>query len=655
VRRLVVCDSHDGRWISRAGAVNRPGDQWDILPVRISGLAFERRHRAALGQLTGAYRVLDVTALAGDAHLAVDPFVLDLVWKLPAQRVGGTTLGRLLQDRTRNLWWSLEISEKSSFRGRLLERLYQLALIDGALKRQGYGEVWLELEDRDVAAVVSRAGISAAVRVSASANESSTTSAQFIALYWMRAALTLGRFLASRLVIAFCGWSGRAETGTVGIFTLFPYWWVRPYSREAADRFFSAPPDDAHYVAWLSSAVDLWRHRAAATRTVAARRIVPLQRFISVIDALRILSAARFVRLFRAQRAAASMDGIRFGSFDVSSLVAAETRASMADSEMFFDALVERGLRSYARHLKPGLVLYRVEGQPWENALLAAVAATSTPVAGFFHSPFGPHYAALRFAPGELAGEGHGAGPRPVAPRMLVCGDTVRAYLEADGYPRERIAACGPQRHAAFLRFLAAPRNRAEWRDRLDLPQDLPVYVVAIAIVEVETEGLFACLEAALAAPSGFRLVIKTHPNRPLGDESMQAAVRSIGPGRVSYVPPDADMYEYLAAADAMICIGSTLAFEAMALGVMPIVYEHPGTLAVLSLRAFQSALYVVDSPDTMASALAEIAADAPQAAAKRTQFASTVRNVLGDIDSPLDRQLNSALACLDIRRSEFE
>jgi hypothetical protein len=106
-------------------------------------------------------------------------------------------------------------------------------------------------------------------------------------------------------------------------------------------------------------------------------------------------------------------------------------------------------------------------------------------------------------------------------------------------------------------------------------------------------------------------------------------------------------MYEYLAASDTMICIGSTVAFEAMALGVMPIVYEHPGTLAVTSLRAFDDALYVVNSADAMRVALSETGSSAPGAARRRARFAATVEGVFGDLSAPLEGQLAGALAAL--------
>jgi hypothetical protein len=642
--RLVVCDSDESGWFGRARAASRPGDQWHILLLRISVDRFEQRHRAALAGVEGA-QLLDVAALAPDAQRDVTPFVLDLVWRLPGAPIAGTTLGALLQDDGRNLWWSLEVSEKSSFRGRLIERLYQLALVARVIAADHYDELWLQLSDASLADTIARGASLPTVRDETRPRPGEINAAAFVTRYWLRALAALWRWLAVRLVAAAVRWPpippGRAA---LAIFTIYPYWWIQPFTAGATDRFFSAAPADAHYVAWLTWPPRLWRNRRAVTTTARGRHLVPLQRFIRLADAVRLLSPSRFRRLLRVHRALQVPLAIGFGPFDISRLVATEIQISISDAELFFDQLIERALTRYAAAIKPAALLYRVEGQPFENALLAAVRDVGTFVIGFFHSPFGEHYPALRFAPGEIGGPGHGAGRRALPDGMLVCGRTVRRYLEADGYPASRIAECGPQRHAGLVRFLRERPTRAELRARLGLPQRVRIHYVALAIVDAETEGLFACLERALSAGADFRLLIKTHPNRPQTDASTQSALRALGPHRCSLVPAGAGMYEYLAASDTMVCIGSTVAFEAMALGVMPIVYEHPGTFAVTSLRAFEQSLYVVNSAATMERALAEIDGNARGAVERRGRFVATVAGVFGDLETALEQQLSRAV-----------
>lgn len=644
VTRLVLCDAHDAAWIAEAVAA-APDDQWDVLLVGVSSVAYRQRFARELGRLP-RLTVLDPAAFAPAAHDAVSAFVLDLVFRLPDVMLGGRTLAQRLQQEDTNLWWSLKLTEKSSFRGPLVERLFRLALLNAALGTREYSELWLCVADDALVATATRGERVPKVRAFLRATRRTLTqrvAANFAAAYWARALAAAAGLARTRAVMRLAGWRiPRPARGSLGLLTMYPYWWLRPYEEDAADRFFSAPPESRSpfYAAWLMFPGRLWAQRHAVARTFERKRIVPLQAFLGFGDALALLNPARFRRLAAVHSRLTEIRE-RFLRFDVSALVHDELRASLSDAEIAFDALLGRAVQRMVRRINPSIVAYRVEGQPWESAVVQAAGAEGT--VGFFHSPFGRNYAPLRFAAGDITG-GSGAGPRPMPSGMLVCGSVSARYLAEDGFPPHRIAACGPQRHASFVRFLAGTPSRERLRQKLTLPLGVPVYFVALAIVEVETEGLFASIAEALAGREGFFLAVKTHPNRPEGDAAMQAALASVGPGRSAILPAAADMYEHIAASDAMITIGSTVAFEAMALGVMPVVYEHPGTYAATSLRAFQSSLFVVNSPRSLGQALAAIDAGSPEAVRRREQWPATVRGVFGDLTAPLSIQMDAAL-----------
>jgi hypothetical protein len=293
-------------------------------------------------------------------------------------------------------------------------------------------------------------------------------------------------------------------------------------------------------------------------------------------------------------------------------------------------------------------VLYRVEFQPMENAILRGLEGGVQRV-GFFHSPFGRYYLPLRLAPAELdpPDSGGAAGPRPLPEAVVACGPLARRYLAADGYPVARVALCGPQRHQAFLDFRASLATRAALRDRLQIPQERTIVFVALAIVEEETEALFMALTEACREEINVHVLIKTHPNRPDGDAAMADALHVLGPDRARVLPGSANMYEYMAAADAMLCIGSTIAFEAMAVGVMHIAFEHPGTYAATSLGAFTDALFVARTPEELRAALVAVLERSEPARARQLRWPQTIGEVFGQLDVPLRRQLRDALAAL--------
>jgi len=169
-----------------------------------------------------------------------------------------------------------------------------------------------------------------------------------------------------------------------------------------------------------------------------------------------------------------------------------------------------------------------------------------------------------------------------------------------------------------------------------------------VAIVEADTQALFGALVEVLTGFGPCRLSVRTHPNRPQGDPALARAMADMGPERAQILPPDADLYDAIGSSDALITIGSTVAFEAMALGCQPIVFESDTTYGATSLAAFEDAVYVVRDAGGLRVALAETSSGAPGARQRRAQWPTSVRNMLGDLSTPLDVQLARAITQLD-------
>jgi hypothetical protein len=195
-----------------------------------------------------------------------------------------------------------------------------------------------------------------------------------------------------------------------------------------------------------------------------------------------------------------------------------------------------------------------------------------------------------------------------------------------------------------LLAHLRQCPSRAELRRRLNLPANGPVIFAAISIYEPDTQALFGALAEVGTDVGDFRLVVKTHPANPLGDAAVQAVFEVLGRHRCSIVPPGGKMYDYIAAADVLVTVGSSIAFEAMALGVMPIVFENPETFAMNSLVDFQSALFVVHNAGELRTALVAVLKNSDQARAKRQAWPETLAYVFHDLATPLPEQLRAAL-----------
>jgi lipid A disaccharide synthetase len=186
--------------------------------------------------------------------------------------------------------------------------------------------------------------------------------------------------------------------------------------------------------------------------------------------------------------------------------------------------------------------------------------------------------------------------------------------------------------------------SRLVRRQKLNLSTETKIIFVAAGSIDSENEMLFAALAEACASLGEFQLIIKPHPAKANGDASIQLALQILG-DRALLIPAQGNLYDYLAAADVLACIPSTIAFEAMALGVMPIVFEAATVYATNSLVNYQAALFVAHNVEVLREAIQASLAQTTIAQQKQAQWAATLPQVLGDLNTPLSDQLFGALS----------
>jgi len=643
-RRLLIVDRYDAPGVRAAHAGGPDGP--DILLLGLSNdwclASASADARARL-----ATRLVDPAPHAEHAAAQVGTFLVSTVAELPQRRLGALTLGELLARPEGTDWWLLAVTEKGPFRGPLVSQLYRVALARRVNETGVYDDVEIDIADQ---------ALSATLRGDQRDEWVGPTRLRSLCRHWLHAIGEGGRWLAVRAWLLAAGLRARAPRAStpgrsaLAAFTFYPAWWGRPFSAEASDRFFShlGEAGVTEYLTWLTSPLALWRNRRTAAAVIRTRGLTPIQQFVTLRDVWGLLSLRRFWRLIRFEWGMRPRLTTPFAGVDVGRLIAADISRSMTESEPCIGALMARGVhRRAAIGSMPESVLYRLEFQPFENALLRGLHHRARGI-GFLHYPFGAHYLSTRFAPGEMHRWFEGASDRearPMPDRIIACGQVGIDHVTASGYPASRCAPCGPQRFGRLIEYRRVAPRRHEARRRLGLPLDRPVYLVTLAIDEADTEALFGALLTALADVASVRLVIRTHPNRPAGDPALQAALAACGPDRAVLMNPGQDVYDHMVAADAMICIGSMIAFEGMALGCMPVVFVNPSSFPALSLAEFDSALFVAHDAQSLSRALTAIDRDDESAVGRRTEWPAMLRRVLGDLETPLPVQLSAAVA----------
>lgn len=634
--RLLITDDVDESWIEDRLAEDAASD---LLILR--WLDASRRRRLG-SRLRG--RLLDPKELAPQAIVRVREYMTGTIADLPRQDLGGSTLIDMLRTGQHSSeWWYLQTAERNPWRNRSITQAYRLALVRGALEGKKYDKVCARLNDAELAAVL-MAGPGDPIRMIADrvAGPGRWGATKWLLQYGRNALLEVRSALSRLALLRFSGWrTVDAPTGGIYVFTLFPYFWIDPFG-DAVERFFAVLPRGPmfRYLAWLVNPRDIRGRRKAAGATLLGRRIVPLQRYIGVREVLGLLAPDAFFRCLRARRRLDRLQS-RFAGYEVGSLIAADIARSLSSTELFSARLLHVAVARFIEEVRPAAILYRAEQQPFERALLVSARGRSRCIA-FRHTPFGENYLPVRLASDEVKRAltaPNDAASLPLPDAFLVPGEVGRSRLLVAGFPAERIAVCGPQRHPALV---SKPDPRASQEH-----EHFDVYVAINTVLE-DTEALFRALGAVVADGPMFRLIVRTHPALPLS-RAETCRLLSLAGLEGRYVFAAADLYGELARSRALVLNPSTLAFEAMALGVMPIAFENPATFPTNSIADYAESLYIVRDEDELRRALLEVRADARGAQERRRSWPDVLRSVFADLRSPLESQLMDALLKLEV------
>lgn len=550
----------------------------------------------------GGSQGLDVAPWAEDAQRAV----ADGSRRLLDETRSGGGLGELLGPR----WWYLQTVERNAARDPLVELLYRLALTVRACAEGPWARVEIDVAEPRLARVLwlNRDRLRAVWRGSQPGPPAAFWP-RFL-LGWLKSALSL---TFTCLALRFLSSHPRPLAPGAHAFTVFPFFW-----RQGEERYFPAWRGP-----WLGWVARPWRH----IRTVRRHGIQPLQAFLRPGDAWALLEASHLrTVLERLARLRLTFEGLELGP-----LVAELLASSFTRPDYFFCRLVETAMRRVAHVARPGAeIIYRVEHHPFESALLHGLNG-SLPTYGYRHCVFSPYYLTLRLDPAE---------PRLHPTRYWVNSCQGRELLLRDGVPRERVLPCGPQRHAALARYLSSrpppEKARAALEARFGTGAGSRFILFAMCVRPEENRTALEALRAALRTHPELHLLVRPHPAHPQPPAPEP---------RLLCQAADEPCFEWLDGCEALITPGSTLAFEALALGVVPIIHEDPASYAFYSLADYGHWVFLTRSQAELLVALEEVAAGGPGARLRRERAAAAVQAVFGDLARPLAAQLSEALS----------
>jgi hypothetical protein len=224
--------------------------------------------------------------------------------------------------------------------------------------------------------------------------------------------------------------------------------------------------------------------------------------------------------------------------------------------------------------LEPGAAVTYAEAGGFGRALVLEARRRRIPSVGLQHGFIYRHWLNYRHEADEIAPVGDDRGC-PIPDRTLLFDRYAETFLrEAGHFPPAALRVTGNARLDGLAAdFAALQPGRETHRRSLGVATDQPLAVLAAKFSEIR--GVLPDLVSAVAGLPDMRLVIKPHPAETPADYAPVIA----GAANISIARADADLATLLVAADALITMNSTVALDALVLGVPALVTGLPNNL----------------------------------------------------------------------------
>lgn len=307
-----------------------------------------------------------------------------------------------------------------------------------------------------------------------------------------------------------------------------------------------------------------------------SRLVTPIERLapMKALADSRALWRRRHALAFEITSGDAVHDAARYRGCDLWPLIKSELEAvAMLQWPWSARAMDEAGAALDA--LRPGAALTYAEAGGWGRAVVLEARRRRIPSIGLQHGFIYRHWLNYRHEPDEMRAHGRDLGC-PIPQRTLLFDKFAEAHLLTAGrFPPPALRVTGNARldDLAARCDLLRP-SRATVRRNFGVEPATRLAVLAAKYSEIKRA--LPDLVEAVRSLQGFRLIIKPHPAETPGLYADAIA----GVPTMAIAPAGADLAELLVAADAIVTMNSTVAIDALVLGVPSLVIELPNNLS---------------------------------------------------------------------------
>ena len=230
------------------------------------------------------------------------------------------------------------------------------------------------------------------------------------------------------------------------------------------------------------------------------------------------------------------------------------------------------------RAIEPGVAVTYAEAGGWGRALALEARRAGVPLAGLQHGFIYRHWLNYRHEPDEIAPDARHPSDRgfPFPDRTLVFDEHAAAHLRQAGrFPDAALAVTGSASLDALAAAVRALGPEDIARVRHEGGADGARALVVFAAKEREARGALPALVEAVRGMPDVQLAVKPHPAET--PDVYQAATAGVANIRV--LPAGTPLPPLLGAARGVVTVNSTVAVDALALGIPSLVIGLPNNL----------------------------------------------------------------------------
>ena len=223
------------------------------------------------------------------------------------------------------------------------------------------------------------------------------------------------------------------------------------------------------------------------------------------------------------------------------------------------------------------------------------------PSVGYWHSPFakGPNYLPLLRSNKPIKPFANHRLSKPMPNEMIASKGICEQTLRGIGFPKKKIRLCSALRSFRAIKITNQRKGKPQKRYFQNLNKNNPKVFLACSADPKENLGLIYAFQKALDCLPKTNLIFRPHPACEASKNHLNL-FKSNSKITTFRLATDTNFHFDLLGSDALVLGGSSLAFEAIALGVMPVVYESTVAFSACSMKSFGKSLFVVHSAEEM-------------------------------------------------------